>query len=311
MQSHETNWIEYFRSSGHRDVAPLAAGMEGAVYQLGQGLVGKVWGRREAAELKRLQEFYADIAAAKLSFTTPRILEVREVEETSVTIERELSGRPLKQLVGDNVPPEADAAVVEVLRGLASVPATTAMRQLAVLDEPTALWDGPDSWPVALNGLLQRRVAAFGDQLRSVVGDFDDVFSQVVELVARQGDRPLSVVHGDVCLENILVDDELRLTALLDFGFLSGAGDPAWDASIAAGIVDMYGPRAREVDDRLTRRVAREFGYPVELLLAYRAAYGIAASNAYDPNGADGHFAWCAGVLGREDVREILGAVTV
>ncbi|GAA2802793.1 hypothetical protein GCM10010441_29390 [Kitasatospora paracochleata] len=311
MQSHETNWIEYFSSGGHRDVVPLAAGMEGAVYRLGQGLVGKVWGQREAAELKRLQEFYADISAAGLSFATPQILEVREVEGTSVTIERELAGRPLKQFVGDGVPPEADAAVVEVLRGLASVPATAAMHQLAVLDESTPLWEGAGSWAAALNGLLRRRVDVFGDQLRSAVADFDGVFNQVAELVSRQADRPQSVVHGDVCLENILVDDDLRLTALLDFGFLSGAGDPAWDASITAGIVDMYGPHAREVDDRLTHRMAREFGYPVELLLGYRAAYGIAAANAYDPHGADGHFAWCAAVLRREDVREALGAIAV
>ncbi|MFF2142139.1 phosphotransferase family protein [Kitasatospora sp. NPDC058190] len=311
MQSHQTNWIEYFSSAGHRDVVPLAAGMEGAVYRLGQGLIGKAWGRREAAELKRLQEFYADVSTAGLSFATPQILEVREVEGTSVTIEQELAGRPLKQLVRDGMPPGADEAVVEALRGLASVPATPAMRQLAVLDEPTPLWDGAESWPVALNGLLHRRIAAFGYQLRTAVVDFDDMFSQVAELIARQGDRPQSVVHGDVCLENILVDDELRLTALLDFGFLSGAGDPAWDASIAAGIVDMYGPHAREIDDRLTARVAREFAYPMELLLGYRAAYGIAASNAYDPNGADGHFAWCAAVLGRKDVRETLGVVAV
>ncbi|TQF01932.1 aminoglycoside phosphotransferase family protein [Kitasatospora acidiphila] len=311
MQSHETNWIEYFSSGGYRDVVPLAAGMEGAVYRLGQGLVAKVWGRREAAELKRLQKFYSDISRAGLSFATPQILEVREVDGNAVTIERELMGRPLKQFVGAGVPPEADAAVIEVLRGLAMVPATAAMRQLAVLDEPTPLWEGAENWAAALNGLLQRRVASFGDQLRLVVDGFDVVFSQVAELVSRQAERPQSVVHGDVCLENILVGDDLRLTALLDFGFLSGAGDPAWDASIAAGIVDMYGPHAREVDDRLTHRVAREFGYPVELLLGYRAAYGIAASNAYDPNGADGHFSWCAAVLGREDVREALEAVAV
>lgn len=308
MQPHEMHWIEYFSSAGHRDVAPLAAGMEGSVYQLGRGLVGKVWDRREAGELKRLQEFYADIATAELAFATPEILDVLEVEGIAVTIERELSGRPLKQLAGDGVPSEADESVMEVLRGLASVPATVAMRQLAVLDEPAALWAEAGAWPVALNGLLRRRVEAFGEQLGAAVEDFDEIFDQVMALVARQGDRPQSVVHGDVCLENILVDDELRLTALLDFGFMSTAGDPAWDASIAAGIVDMYGPHAREVDDRLTHRVADEFGYPVELLLGYRAAYGIATANAYDPQGADGHFAWCAAVLRRDDVREALAA---
>ncbi|WP_344639631.1 phosphotransferase family protein [Kitasatospora cystarginea] len=291
MQSHDRNWVEYFAGVGHQVVTPLAAGMEGAVYRLGGGLIGKVWGRRGIAELTSLQEFYDDITAARLPFATPQILDVLKVERTSVTIERELPGRPLKQAVSRRPGNQllAEDAVVEVLHALATVPASATMHRLAVLDEQQPLWNGAD--------LLRAAVAPVG---------FEYVHGRLLELVDRQTSRPLSVVHGDLCAENILVDDDLRPVALLDFGFLSTVGDPAFDASVAAGILDMYGPAAREVDDRLTARIAREFGYPVELLLLYRVAYSIATANAYALDGDDGHFAWCAQVLQRDDILEVL-----
>jgi hypothetical protein len=93
---------------------------------------------------------------------------------------------------------------------------------------------------------------------------------------------------------------------VLDWGFLSTLGDPALDASIFAGIFDMYGPQARERDDDLTGKICARFGYSRELLLFYRAFYALAASNVYDPAGQDGHFAWCVAALNRQDVSDVL-----
>ena len=58
----------------------------------------------------------------------------------------------------------------------------------------------------------------------------------------------------------------------------------------------------------LTQEVALRFGYPLEELTLYKAAYAIATSNAYDPEGRDGHFVWCVQLLQREAVRGLLTA---
>src|SRR5215469_13163746 len=75
-------WTEHFASKGHNP-QPLAAGVEGAIYDLGGGLIAKVWRERRAAELVRMQAFYADVAAAGLPFGTPEIVGVDHVDGTA------------------------------------------------------------------------------------------------------------------------------------------------------------------------------------------------------------------------------------
>ncbi len=70
--SHTAEWLDYFGLQGHTPTA-LAAGVEGAIYDLGGGLVAKVWRDRPMPELERMQRFYADVASASLPFATPEI----------------------------------------------------------------------------------------------------------------------------------------------------------------------------------------------------------------------------------------------
>ena len=51
----------------------------------------------------------------------------------------------------------------------------------------------------------------------------------------------------------------------------------------------------------------RDLGYPIEVLLIYQAAYAAATSNAFTPDGNDGHFAWCIAQLLRADISQALG----
>jgi hypothetical protein len=93
--THSQEWLDYFAQIGYPAAQPLAAGVEGAVYRLGDGIVAKVWHRRGAPELRLWQAFHADVAASGLPSATPVILRVDEVEGRSVTLERELPGSPL------------------------------------------------------------------------------------------------------------------------------------------------------------------------------------------------------------------------
>jgi len=307
IQGHTPEWANYFRSAGYPAVRSLASGVEGAIYKLGDGLVAKVWGRRGVAELERMQCFYADTANAGLPFATPEIVKIESVDGVAVTYERELHGEPLQEGLAFEDPdaePAAAAALSHVLAALATIPGTPCMKAVPVLDEEHPMWTDKATFPEAMIGLLDRRMSRFAPVLAPKVEEFDRKYQRVVEGLAQLGDPPVSVVHGDLFGENILVDSTLRVTAVLDFGFLSTAGDPRLDAAISAVIFNMYGPHAPTISTSLTNRFAEELGYPVETLRLYQAAYALATSNFFTPDGAegDGHFEWCVALLNSGDI---------
>lgn len=306
-QQHTAHWIRYFADRGHRHVRPLAAGVEGAVYRLGDGIVGKVWSGRRPVGVGLMRRVYEDIArqAVSLPFGTPEILAVEEHEGVLVTYERELGGVPVR---GDSavVAPgrelagrETDA-LLTVLRGLAAVPGTEAMRRLVVQGDDRALWEGHARFPDALADLVRRAVRRHGDLLAAHVPDLAAVVSRTTESLVALPDSPaVTVVHGDLVPPNVLVDDTNTPTAVLDFGFFTTAGDPAFEAAVAAAVWDMYGPYAERHTVGLTRLFAEEFRYSPDTLVLYQRAYALATYDLFSSDGGDGHFRWCVGVLGR------------
>jgi aminoglycoside phosphotransferase (APT) family kinase protein len=306
---HTREWLDSFSRRGYPGVTPFAAGVEGAIYDLGDGTVAKVWGQRREAELMLMQDFYADVARAGLPFATPEILAVEDVSGTAVTFERKLPGQPLQERLNaddQQLPASAAQCIIEILSSLASVPATPSMRQLPVLDEASPLWAGAEGFPAALLGLLQRRVNLFGDVIRRELPDFDLRYVRLGEKLGALDALPDTALHGDLVPSNILVDESGRLVAVLDFGFLTTAGDARFDAAIAAAVANMYGPHAPQITRAMTVRVAADLGYPTDTLLLYQAAYALATSNAFTADGRDGHFAWCIRQLARADVTAVM-----
>ncbi|NUP47009.1 MAG: phosphotransferase [Catenulispora sp.] len=303
---------QYFTDRGHTFGGTLGQGMEGTVYDLGGDVVGKVWYRRGPEDLAVLQQFYAELATHPSPIRFPEILEVGEFDGRSATVERKLTGTTLRARLqaGTATIEQGRECVLEVLAVLREIPAGAAARRLPVVDEARPLWPtaayedngNAGTWSRSLHALVERRVELFGDQLRAAVTDFDAKLARILAGVRRLPETPLRVVHGDLVPDNILVDEACRPLAVLDWGFLSTAGDPAFEAALAAGLFDMYGAGARESEAELFAGIQDSAGYPPELMHLYRAVYAVVTSNVYDSEGQDGHFAWCVASLERDDI---------
>lgn len=285
----------------------LGQGMEGVVHRLPGGLIGKAWFARTPVQVRGLAAFYDELADQDLPFATPRMIAVHEYRGRAFSIERELTGTSLEAMVqvGRLHTAAARRAVVQVVAALGRTGAGPATRALPVLDEENALRRPGHAWGQDVAALVERRTTRFRPVLEQAVPDVGRVVAAVLGLLDHTP-APEQIVHGDICPENILVDEVGRPTAVLDWGFCTTAGDTAFDAATAAGFFDMYGPRAGEHDRALTELMVQELGADRERMLLYRAVYALASANAYSPTGDDGHFAWCVGTFARRDVRALL-----
>ncbi|QQQ79400.1 aminoglycoside phosphotransferase family protein [Saccharothrix sp. 6-C] len=302
-QRHTDDWLAHFTRRGHRAPRPLAAGVEGAVYRLGEGLVAKVWSGRPPADLELSRRVHADIARHPLPFATPEILDSEVHDGVLVTYERELTGSPFRAEPATtsaerDLPAAETAALLTVLRALATVPGTEAMRGLTVQGDDRPLWRDRTRFPDALAALVRRATRRHGDVLAAHVPGLAETVRRVVDSLTALPDSPVTAIHGDLVPPNLHVDDTGRPTAVLDFGFFTTAGDPAFEAAVTAAVWDMHGPHARHHTATLTRLFARELGHRPETLALYQAAYALTTYDLFSSDGDDGHFHWCAALLG-------------
>ncbi|MEV6971565.1 aminoglycoside phosphotransferase family protein [Hamadaea sp. NPDC051192] len=272
-------------------LAEIGRGMEGVVYRLPGGRIAKAWFTRDAAQLRPLAEFYAELS---LPFATPEILDIVERDGQVVTIERELTGVPLSSS-GLDLAQQRERAVT-VLAALAAAATGPAARALPVFGTHTPLWTA-DTWRASLVNLLELRLAKDHQVLRAALPTVDAIAERVAAALPDLAPEAERAVHGDLCRPNVLVDAAGNISGLLDWGFLSTAGDPAFDAATFAVFFDMYGPAATEQAAAMTALVTTRLGYAPELLRLYQAYYALIGAAAYDETGQDGHFAWCVSLL--------------
>ncbi|MEU2608249.1 phosphotransferase family protein [Streptomyces albus] len=304
---HTEDWLAYFASSGHPAPRPLAAGVEGTVYRLGEGVIAKVWDGRPPAGLDLVSRVQADIARHPLPFATPRILGSEERDGVLVTYERELPGVPLRDDSARTPPPRdlsasETEALLTVVRGLASVPGSPAMRQLTVQGDDRPLWEGHTRFPDALAALVERAARRNGDALAAAVPGLAPVVERTAAALRALPGTPVTAIHGDLVPPNIHVDGAGRPVAVLDFGFFTTAGDPAFEAAVTAAVWDMYGPHAEHHTAELTGLFAAALGHDTEVMALYRTAYALCTYDLFGTDGTDGHFRWCAALLNRDAV---------
>lgn len=184
--------------------------------------------------------------------------------------------------------------LLSVLRGLASVPGTDAMRRLTVQGDDRPLWRDHDCFRDALAALVERAAVRHGAALAAHVPDFAAGVERTLKALRSLPEAPVTAIHGDLVPPNIHVDEAGRPVAVLDFGFYTTAGDPAFEAAVTAAIWDMYGPHDEEHAAELTWLFARELGYQPATLTAYQAAYALTTYDLFGQDDHDGHFRWCA-----------------
>ncbi|MFC0222983.1 phosphotransferase family protein [Nocardioides zeicaulis] len=270
------------RAAGYPVTHEVGRGMEGVVAALGDERVVKVWDRRPRVEVDRLRVFYDAVAAGLREvgapLAVPGILDVDEVHGLVVTVHPLLRGRALAL---DGARPEP---VVEVLEWLSRVEPDPGMAVLPVPDGEVA-FDPAVPFGTSMADLVERRAPLLGD----AVGP--DVVARLAEALRGLAPVPPRLVHGDLGPVHVLLEDG-RPTGLLDFGYVSTLGDPAFDAAVAACLQDMFGPGAAAATAAFDALSVTRLGHDPDVLVLHRAAYGLVTASCLAGHPGP-HRDWC------------------
>jgi aminoglycoside phosphotransferase (APT) family kinase protein len=306
MKAADRAWNRVLASVGLPPGELLGVGIEGSVFNLHNGTVAKVWNHRDIPELDRLGAFYDAVAQTGPTIEMPRILHVLPAEDVVVAVEVRLPGEPVWLANGSSpdLTTSKTDAMIQALAALADIPGLPVFRSLPILPgEPPLAAD--QTFEIALAGLVENRVDRFTIPLQAALPSVVQIAELTSRLLRELPTAAPRLVHGDLIPANVLRRGN-RASAVLDFGFLTTTGDPAFDAAIAASCFDMYGPRARQTERQLDQAFAETFNHDPQRLAVYRAAYALITACCFGDNLNEGHFAWCIAMLERPDIKDIL-----
>lgn len=208
----------------------LGKGGEGWIYEYGNNAL-KVYPRTSDVQyLKNIQALQNVLAQQHFSFDVPQTYEIGEAEGILYSIEKRLQGVQMdKKIIGISTPERQ-----RLYRNYYD-----AIRQIHAVSFPdlpygqiikTSESITSDSWAEFLIRKLDQKVAKTQDSMQESVSNFDKkvmLFKTLIKqhLVSTQK----NLVHCDYFLNNVLVNDDLSISAVLDFSAHAAVGDPRLD----------------------------------------------------------------------------------
>ena len=237
----------------------LGSGGEAEVYALDDARVLRLHRQPSADHARAVAELCASLDRAAVPYALPEVLEVHEREGVSWSVERRLPGRPLDSLL-------------PTLRGAVRAEALTAYLEGAAAFGALGLprgWPGgcgelftaehlrAERWGDLLADRLRLQLAQARAVLATTVPALDDVARRLAgEARLEEPAGPPCLVHGDWFPGNVLVGEDLQVTAALDLGWLTVVGDPGHDVRSAAVFLEVR-PWGQAGDDAIVLGAAR------------------------------------------------------
>ena len=97
-----------------------------------------------------------------------------------------------------------------------------------------------ETWTGFFRASLDHWLARNGATIAEATGSVARVSANALALLAALPERPpKALAHGDYFPGNVLLDERLALTGLVDFSVFTLAGDPLYDAITAALFLEM------------------------------------------------------------------------
>lgn len=277
----------------------LGRGMEAQVYRYGPDEVLKIYRQPcDMAYMQRLEHFYRAIDRRGLPFALPEILEVSADLGYVVVRERRLHGTNLQTLLPTLTPAQLATVMhryCDTAMAVAHIVRVDESSCGLLLRNPT--WQhGINDWHTWWWARVQAVLAHSGvlPFLQRDVPHLAPLLAYLQAYLAQPYQGTYALVHGDLYPGNLLVDDQLQIQTVLDFGQQSMWGDPHYDIATSWVWFDMYDELECDTKGQYLAVLQQRFGTEMmERWRVYVLLYSIISANQYDATCQDGHYQWC------------------
>ncbi len=281
--------VDVMKLLGIENPELLGKGDQGWVFRYKPGLVIKVYRDTNEVYLNSLASFLKRISNYDLPFSLPEIFEINKKNGYFYVVEKELSGVPLGKVfptLRNDQKKISTERYFEVLKFLHKIELSDFRfgQVLKTGEEITS-----DSWEDFLGKKLIQRIGLVKTQLNKDVAGLQEKILLMKEVFRKKlhFSRHL-LVHGDYFYNNVLFDDKLNLTSMIDFSNSTMVGDYRMDVACAI----MYFDLDEGLNSYLTQLAKSNYGEEIEDIIKYYTAYqAFFQTESYLYN--KGLYKWC------------------
>jgi aminoglycoside phosphotransferase (APT) family kinase protein len=279
-------------------IQKIGHGGEATVYELTGDRVLRVFHKTpDSTIVRHIMPFYEQLARYTLPFAVPKILEFGDDDGLAYSLDRRIPGRAFHDVLPGLSGTDRERALDSY------TDAAGALAVIELKDQPYGEFQFDDAlqsttWAGFLLARLDANYERGRSDLVEAIPDVDDIVDSLRARIGSLPDPPKVLVHGDYFPGNVLMDDDLNVTGLIDFGWLTVAGDPAMDLASAAIFLDVVRGHHASDPERVHARLLATFGESLaELIEIFRGWYAV----RFSPYKADDQslFAWCVKSLQR------------
>lgn len=298
------------------DLPYLGKGMQCLVFAQGPDQVLKIYETAAGtANLERLMAFYQSLDTHPVSFDTPKILNLKSIQDKILVTENRLIGvsptiEYLQQMEVNDLETFFQH-YVDVMFEIQDI-TTDFLQPGEPLDQSGQYckYGQYGSWQALLTFNLQHKVSVSRHRYTPFVTDLDAIIDSVLTKISALPVDDNRLIHGDFYPANTLIDERLTITAVLDFGTFTVMGDPLFDIALGWIFADMY-QNVKQlqtkdfVGDLIRQRVSAQEHQRMKL---YILIYSLLSADIYSSSylEEDGHFRWAMDNLNNQSYREVL-----
>lgn len=292
-----------YRLLGLHPESLIGSGMEASVYRFDAEHVLKIYhpGRASFSKLQTLKDFYQNLDTSSTTIAFPTIEHIIERDHTLLTIEKFMDGTPMKNVLAYASEEACDQLLKSHFHALLQM---KNVRLPANFTGIKLFHDTPAPENKDLHQYLDERlVQQLSNQpllfhLKQNVSQLKEKLSILRQALSKPYTGKYTLIHGDFCPENLLVNTENTVVGIIDFGLMTMRGDFLFDVAAGWLFLDMYNQYTYDFKTNYRNLVVQMFGEDVkEKLSLYALLYSIYSICFYSHDFHDGHAKWCIQTL--------------